>query len=87
MILDLMIAMLIISSIIASILEFMKTRKLRKLSYPLITIYFFVGIPLIDKVINNKMLSMCFTVLSFIITMVFLYNELKKNNEEKNLPH
>ncbi|BCZ45482.1 hypothetical protein psyc5s11_15490 [Clostridium gelidum] len=85
--LELITAILTISLLIVSMSEFIRTRKLRKLAYPLITIYFLIGIPIIGKFINNGVLFICFTVLSFVITMIFLYNELKLNNKEKNLPH
>jgi len=82
-----MITISTILLVIGSTYEFMSTRKLRKLSYPLIIIYFLVGIPIIEKFINNLVLFICFVVLSFILTMVFLYSELKIINKEKNSPN
>ena len=85
--LELITTILTISLLIVSMSEFMRTRKLRKLAYPLITIYFLIGIPILRKFINNEVLFICFAILSFAITMIFLYNELKLSNKEKNLPH
>jgi len=85
--LELLTAILTISLLIGSMSEFIRTRKLRKLAYLLITIYFLIGIPVIWKFINNGVLFIGFAVLSFVITMIFLYNELKLSNKEKNLPH
>ncbi|SFD14527.1 hypothetical protein SAMN05421842_12156 [Clostridium uliginosum] len=72
---------------IVSMSEFMRIRKLRKLAYPLIVIYFFMGLPIIGKFIHNRVLYMGVAVLSFVITMIFLYKDLIITNKEKNLLH
>ena len=61
----------------------MKTLKLRKLAYPLITIYFFVGLPIIERFIHNRVSIIGFAVLGLIITMVFIYEDLIITNKEK----
>ena len=70
-----------------SISEFMRTRKPRKLAYPLIVIYFFVGMPIIYEFIYNRVLYMGFNLLGFIITMIFIYSELITSIKEKELSH
>lgn len=71
--------------LICSMSEFVRTRKLQKLVYPLIVIYFLVILPIIGEFINNRVLYITFVVLSFVITMIFLYRELTIRNKEKNL--
>ncbi|MCB2300836.1 hypothetical protein [Clostridium tagluense] len=82
--------MVILSTIllfIISMSDYIKTKKLRKLAYPLIMIYFFVGMPIIERFIENKVLSIGFVVLGFIVTIIFVYNDLIINNKAKNLQH
>jgi hypothetical protein len=72
---------------IVSMSDYIKTKKLRKLAYPLIMIYFFVGMPIIERFIENKVLNIGFCVLGFIVTIIFVYNDLIINNKAKNLQH
>jgi multisubunit Na+/H+ antiporter MnhG subunit len=77
--LELLTTMLTISTallFIGSMSAFVRTAKPTKLAYPLIIIYFFVGMPIIGKFIHNTVLYMGFAVLSFVITIIFLYNDL-----------
>lgn len=69
------------------IFEFIETRKLRRLAYPLIIIYFFVGMPIIRDFICNRILYIGFTILGFVITIIFIYKDLVITNKEKNLLH
>jgi hypothetical protein len=82
-----MTAITIILLFICSMSEFMRTRRLKKLGYPLIIIYFLVGLPNIEKFINNKVLSTGFVVLGFIVTIIFIYNELIIIKKEKHVIH
>jgi len=82
-----MILIIIILLVINSMSEFMKTRKLAKLAYPLIIIYSLVAMPIIANFINNKVLSFGFIILSFVITIIFIYSELIISNKENKLPH
>lgn len=73
---------------ICSMLEFIRVRKLKKLGYPLVMIYFLVWMPNMDKFTNsNNILDIGFVVLGFVITIVFLYSELKIVNKEKAITH
>lgn len=69
---------------IVSMTDFVKTLKLRKLGYPLIIIFYFVGLPIIDKFVHNKIPVIGFTVLGLILTIVFVYNDLIITDKEKN---
>ncbi|MBU3092736.1 hypothetical protein KPL35_11685 [Clostridium sp. CF011] len=73
--------------IISSTFEFIKTQKLRKLVYPIITTYFFVGMPIIEKFTNNEVFFVGFAVLGCVITIIFVYKDLIITNKEKELPH
>ena len=73
--------------VITSMSEFMKTRKLIKLAYPLIIIYFLLAMPIIADFIENKILSFGFVALSFVIIMIFIYGELIASRKEKELSH
>jgi hypothetical protein len=72
---------------IGSMSSFVKTGKPTKLAYPLIIIYFFVGMPIVGKFIHNTVVYMGFAVLSFVITIIFLYNDLIITNKGKNSLH
>lgn len=72
---------------ICSMLEFIRVRKLKKLGYPLIMIYFLVWMPNMDKFTNNNVLGIGFVILGFVLTIIFLHSELKTINEEKALTH
>jgi hypothetical protein len=82
-----LVPIIIILLVIVSMSDFMKTRKLIKLAYPLIVIYFLVAMPIIVDFIDNKILSFGFVALSFAITMIFVYSELIISAKEKELPH
>jgi len=71
--------------IIASMFAFIEVRKIRKLAYPLIIIYFLIVIPFIGKVVGSKIIYMGITTISFIATIVFLYKDLIISNKEKNI--
>ncbi|AOR25119.1 hypothetical protein [Clostridium taeniosporum] len=64
-------------------LEAVKTQEFKKLLYPLIAVYFLLVIPIIEKLIYNNILFIAIVIASFIITMMFLYNNLLKSNKEK----
>lgn len=66
----------IIIFFIIDIFEFLGTRKIRKLAYPLITIYLFIGLPVMSNYIYNKVLNICLIILSIIIIMVFCYKDI-----------
>ncbi|AKA67775.1 hypothetical protein [Clostridium scatologenes] len=80
---EIIITIIIIFLFVASMSEFVETRKLRKLVYPIITIYFFIIMPFIGEFIHNKIQNIVFAVLSFFITMIFLYRELMLTSKEK----
>jgi hypothetical protein len=65
----------------------MIAQKLRKLAYPLIMIYFFVGMPIIERFVDNRNLSNGFAIIGCIITLIFVYNDLLITNKEKDLSH
>ncbi|MGH4139422.1 hypothetical protein [Clostridium sp.] len=73
--------------IITSMSEFMKTRKLIKLAYPLLIIYFLLALPIIADFIENKILSFGFVALSFVFTTIFVYSELITSSKERKLSH
>lgn len=83
MTLELITTILTFSLFIVSMSEFIKTRKLRKLAYPLIVICFFLGIPIIGGFIDNRVHPIGFAVLSFAISMIFIYKDLITYNEKK----
>jgi len=60
-----------------------KIPKLRKLVYPIIIIFYFVGMPIIESFIYNKSLYMGFSILSFVIVMLFIYKDLMLTSKEK----
>ena len=77
---------LIISTVLLfdiTILEAIKTQVFKKLLYPLIAVYFLVAIPIIKGLISNNILFITIVIASFIITMMFLYNDLLKSNKGK----
>ena len=74
----------IIFMFIVSISEFLRTWKPRKLVYPLIMAYYFIGIPVIEKFIHNETLITGFVVLGLFITMIFIYIDLTISNKEKS---
>lgn len=57
--------------------------KLRKLAYPIIIIFYFVGMPIIESLIYSKTLYIVFSILSFVIVMIFIYKDLMLTNKEK----
>lgn len=65
---------------ICSMLEFIRVRKLKKLGYPLIMIYFLVWMPNMNKFTYNHVLHISFVILGFVITIIFLHSELKTIN-------
>jgi len=77
----------IVMFFIIDLLEFVGTRKIRKLAYPLITIYLFIGLPAISQYIYNKLLNLCLTIFSVIITMAFCYKDIIITKKENKLPH
>ncbi|AWI05799.1 hypothetical protein B9W14_15260 [Clostridium drakei] len=80
---EIIITIIIILLFVASMSEFVETRKLRKLAYPIITIYFFMVMPFIGEFIHNKTLDIGFAVLSVFITMIFVYRDLMLTSKEK----
>ncbi|MBN1052376.1 hypothetical protein DV092_10050 [Clostridium botulinum] len=60
-----------------------KNRGFKTVLYPLIVCYFIVGIPIAGKLISNNALYITIVISSFIIAMMFLYNDLVKSNKEK----
>jgi len=87
MTLELITTILTFSLFIVSMSEFIKTRKLRKLAYPLIVIYFLVGMPIIEGFIDNRVHHIWFTILSFAVSMIFIYSDLIITLNEKKLMH
>jgi len=87
MTLKLITTILTFSLFIVTMSEFIKTRKLRKLSYPLIVIYFLVGMPIIEGFIHNRVHHIWFAVLSFAVSMIFIYKDLIITYNEKKLMH
>lgn len=73
--------------VISSMSEFMRTRKLKKLTGPLIIIYFLVGMPNIGRITNNTIVHNGYVVFGCIATIVFVYSELIISNKEKDLSH
>ncbi|MEK6266171.1 MAG: hypothetical protein N2B06_15595 [Clostridium sp.] len=73
--------------VVGSMSGFVRTRKLVKLAYPLFIIYFLVAMPIIADFIENEILSFGFIVVSFVITMIFIYSELLTSSKEKELSH
>ncbi|MBU3159500.1 hypothetical protein KPL37_06990 [Clostridium frigoris] len=67
--------------IICSAFEFIKTKKLRKLVYPIIITYFSVGMPIIEKLTNNEVFFVGFAILGCVITIIFVYNDLIITNK------
>jgi hypothetical protein len=82
-----MIPIIIILLVITSMSEFVKTRKFIKLAYPLIIIYSLLAMPIIANFIENKILSFGFIILSLVIIIIFIYNELLTSSKEKELSH
>ncbi|MGH4118579.1 hypothetical protein [Clostridium sp.] len=82
-----MVPIIIILLVIISMSEFVKTRKLIKLAYPLITIYSLLAMPIIANFIENKILSFSFIILSLVIIIIFIYSELLTSSKEKELSH
>ncbi|MBU3155568.1 hypothetical protein [Clostridium estertheticum] len=80
-----MIRIAIILLFIVSMSEFISTRKLRKAVYPLIMIYFFVGMPFLESFIDNRVLSNGAAILGCVITVIFICNDLMITNKEKEL--
>ncbi|WP_375293607.1 hypothetical protein [Clostridium estertheticum] len=80
-----MIRIAIILLFIVSMAEFVSTRKLRKVVYPLIMIYFFVGMPFLESFIDNRVLNNGVAILGCVITVIFIYNDLMITNKEKEL--
>ncbi|WP_375372968.1 hypothetical protein [Clostridium estertheticum] len=80
-----MIRISIILLFIVSMSEFISTGKLRKVVYPLIMIYFFVGMPLLEGFIDNRVFSNGAAIVGCIITVIFIYNDLRITNKEKEL--
>ncbi|MBZ9609280.1 hypothetical protein G9F73_015925 [Clostridium estertheticum] len=70
--------------IINSSFDFIKTGKLRKVVYPLILIYFLVGIPIMEKFIENEAILMGFSILGCVITIIFIYKDSMITKKEKN---
>lgn len=70
--------------IISSTFDFIKTRKLRKIVYPLIIICFLIVIPIMEKFIENKAILMGFAILGCFITFIFIYKDLMITKKEKN---
>lgn len=62
-----------------------KTLKLRKLAYPIIIIFYFVGMPIIESFIYNTHLYMGLTILSCLIVMVFISIDIALTTKEKKL--
>jgi hypothetical protein len=82
-----MIPIITVLLVITSMSEFLKTRKLIKLSYPLIIIYSLGAMPVIADFIENKILSFGFIALSLVIIIIFIYSELLTSSNEKELSH
>ena len=85
---DLATVMLRISMIllfIISMSEFITTRKLRKAAYPLIMIYFFVGMPILESFIYNKVFNDGAAILGCVIAIIFIYKDLMITNKEKEV--
>jgi len=61
----------------------MVTQKLRKLVYPLIIVYFLVGMRNIERVTDNIVLQFGYVALGLIITLIFVYWDLMITNREK----
>lgn len=59
--------------------------KLRKLAYPIIIIFYFVGMPIIESFLHSKILYMGFSILSFVLVMIFIYKDFILTNKEKKL--
>ncbi|MBX4263684.1 hypothetical protein [Clostridium estertheticum] len=80
-----MIRIPIILLFIVSMSEFISTRKLRKVGYLLIMIYFFVGMPFLESFIDNRVLSNGAAIVGCVITVIFVCNDLIITNKEKEL--
>jgi len=73
---------LLITIIISSSI---KTLKLRKLAYPIIIIFYFFGMPIIESFIYNRPLYIGLTILSFLIVMIFISIDITLTTKEKKL--
>lgn len=65
--------------------SYIQNLKLRKLVYPIIIIFYLLGMPIIESFLSNKSLYIGFTILSFGIIMVFIYKDLMLTNKEKKI--
>ncbi|WP_434292049.1 hypothetical protein [Clostridium botulinum] len=63
----------------------MRMRKLRKLVYPLIVIYFLIVMPIIGEFIHNGVIHVEFALLGFVITIIFIYKDSIITSKENNL--
>ena len=68
---------------IGSMEDFMVTQKLRKLVYPLIIVYFLVGMGNIERVTDNIVLQFGYVAVGLIITLIFVNWDLMITNREK----
>lgn len=81
-------SILIIISIIllftASLIDGIRTEKAKGLIYPLIVVYFLIGLPFLGSKISNKTIYIVIVIVSFIITVIFaLYKALATNESKK----
>ncbi|WP_034438970.1 hypothetical protein [Clostridium ihumii] len=75
----------IVSLVILSMCQFVEMCKIRKLVYPFIVIHFLLVMPSIEKIICNNTIFIGITVLSAIVTIIFLYKDFIISNKEKNM--
>ena len=68
-----------------SMLVSIQIPKLRKLVYPIIILFYFVGMPIIESFLYSKSLYIGFSILSFVIVIIFIYKDLILTNKEKKL--
>lgn len=69
--------------IISSLFSFINTKEIKKLSYPLIAIYFLIVVPIMHRLIKNSELFIVLVVLSYILALRFLYSEIKLIKKDK----
>lgn len=63
----------IILLIIISLVDGIEREKAKGLIYPLIVVYFLIGLPFIGNLVSNKIIYIGIAVVSFIATVIFIF--------------
>jgi len=80
---SILVIITIILLVTASLIDGIRTEKAKGLIYPLIVVYFLIGLPFWGNIISNETIYIGIVIVSFIITIIVVFYKAFATNESK----